>query len=175
MACADKFWDVHKNTNAASVIARPAAPNLKFFICSPHRLFVQSGRHREISIDAGRQTVLDRSACLIDAEAVELRFTIDLPGAGRRILGRKAATLLVNLLPEIINHSALAHNLDLEALEHHAATVEDQWAVRAALADAGLVAFVANGAVLPRRSGVDDRPLSDGVKFLSPPPRLFLL
>jgi predicted ABC-class ATPase len=41
--------------------------------------------------------------------------------------------------------------------------------VRAALADAGLVAFVGNGAVLPRRSGVDDRPLSDGVKFLSPP------
>ena len=97
-----------------------------------------SGRHREIAIDAGRQTVLDRSACLIDAEAVELRFTIDLPGDGRRVLGRKAASLLVDLLPGIIDRSALARDLDLEALEHHAAVVEDQEALRAALVDADL-------------------------------------
>jgi len=128
-----------------------------------------SGRRREIAIDAGRQTVLDRSACLIDAEVVELRFTVDLPGAGRRILGRQAATLLVDLLPGIIDRSALAYNLDLEALEHHVAVVEDQEALRAALVDADLVAFVGNGAVLPRRSGIDDRPLRDGVRFLSPP------
>ena len=128
-----------------------------------------SGRRREIAIDAGRQTVLDRSACLIEAEVVELRFTVDLPGAGRRILGRQAATLLVDLLPGIIDRSALAYNLDLEALEHHVAVVEDQEALRAALVDADLVAFIGNGAVLPRRSGIDDRPLRDGVRFLSPP------
>jgi predicted ABC-class ATPase len=122
-----------------------------------------------ITIDACRKTVLDRSACLIGADEVELRFTVDLPGAGRRNRGSKAASLLVDVLPGIISHSALARTLDLDDLEHHAATVEDQEAVRAALPDAGLVAFVANGAVLPRRSGVDDRPLSDGVPFLSPP------
>jgi len=99
----------------------------------------------------------------------ELRFTIDLPGAGRRILGRKAATLLIDVLPGIIDRSALAQNLDLEAFENHAAVVEDQEALRAALVDAGLVAFIGNGALLPRRSGVDDRPLIDGVRFLSPP------
>jgi len=152
----------------ASALASPARRRAtRDFLARAFR--AAAGRHREITIDAGRQTVLDRSACLIDAEAVELRFTVDLPGAGRRILGRKAASLLVDLLPGIIDSSALANNLDLEGLEHHAATVEDQEAVRAALTDAGLVAFVANGAVLPRRSGVDDRPLSDGVKFLSPP------
>lgn len=151
----------------ASALASPARRRAtRDFLSRAFR--AASGRHREIAIDAGRQTVLDRSACLIDAEVVELRFTIDLPGAGRRILGRKAASLLIDLLPEIINSSALAHNLDLEALEHHAATIEDQEAVRAALADAGLLAFVGNGAILPRRSGVDDRPLSDGVRFLSP-------
>jgi predicted ABC-class ATPase len=128
-----------------------------------------SGRHREIAIDAGRQTVLDRSACLIDAEAVELRFTIDLPGARRRVLGRKAASLLVDLLPGIIDSSALARDLDLEALEHHAAVVEDQEALRAALVDADLVAFIGNGAILPRRSGIDDHPLRDGVRCVSPP------
>jgi len=152
----------------ASALASPARRRAsRDFLARAFR--AAAGRHREITIDAGRQTVLDRSACLIGADEVELRFTVDLPGAGRRILGRKAASLLVDLLPGIISHSALARNLDLDDLEHHAAAVEDQEAVRAALPDAGLVAFVANGAVLPRRSGVDDRPLSDGVKFLSPP------
>jgi len=152
----------------ASALASPARRRAsRDFLARAFR--EAAGRHREITIDAGRQTVLDRSACLIDAGAVELRFTVDLPGAGRRILGRKAAALLVDVLPGIINSSALARNFDLEDLEHHIAAVEDQEAVRDALTDAGLVAFVANGAVLPRRSGVDDRPLSNGVKFLSPP------
>ena len=98
-----------------------------------------AGRHREIAIDAGRQTVLDRSACLIHSDSVELRFTVDLPGAGRRILGRKAATLLIEVLPEVVNRSALPHNLDLGALERHIAVVEDQEALRAELDSAGLV------------------------------------
>ena len=95
---------------------------------------------------------------------MEIRFTIDLPGDRRRVLGRKAASLLVDLLPGIIDSSALARDLDLEALEHHAAVVEDQEALRAALVDADLVAFIGNGAILPRRSGIDDRPLRDGVR-----------
>ena len=128
-----------------------------------------AGRHREIAIDAGRQTVLDRSACLIDSNAVELRFTVDLPGAGRRILGRQAATLLIEVLPQLVSRSALSHNLDLDALERHLAVVEDQEALRAALDNANLVAFVGDEASLPRRSGIDDRPLSGAVAFRSPP------
>jgi len=123
----------------------------------------------EIAIDAGAQTVLDRSACLVDSEFLELRFTVDLPGAGRRILGLKARSLMCDRLPQIIAAATLGSELDLEALERHAAVVEDQEALRAALADAGLVAFVGNGASLPRRSGIDDRPLDEPVVFESPP------
>ena len=122
----------------------------------------------ELSIDAGAQTVLDRSACLIDAGTIELRFTVDLPGAGRRILGHRAATLVCDRLPTMVAAATLASELDMEALERHAAAVEDQVALRAALPGAGLVAFVANGASLPRRSGVDDRPLEGAVIFQSP-------
>ena len=100
------------------------------------RAFRGAGRgHREISIDAGRQTVLDRSACLIDDTTVDIRFTVDLPGAGRRILGRKAATLLLEALPAIIEASVMARNLDLADLEAHAATVEDQASLRSVLAE----------------------------------------
>jgi predicted ABC-class ATPase len=125
--------------------------------------------HKELEIDAGRQTVLDRSACLIDDETVDLRFRADLPGAGRRILGKRAAALLVDELPKIVDQTAGSDHLALDELERHAAVVEDQVALRNALDAAGLVAFVGNGSGLPRSSGVDDRPLGDAVVFESPP------
>jgi predicted ABC-class ATPase len=124
---------------------------------------------REVSIDAGGQTVLDRSCCLITDEVVELRFTVELPAAGRRVLGRKAHTLLGERLPPMVARATHAKQLDVAALERHCAAVEDQAALREALADAGLVAFVGDGSRLPRRSGVDDRPLEDAVAFSSPP------
>jgi predicted ABC-class ATPase len=134
------------------------------------RAFRSASRpHQEVSIDAGRQTVLDRSACLIAGGRIDLRFRVDLPGAGRRILGRRAALLLVDSLPEIIARTTGGDHLDLEALERHAAAVEDQEALRRELRNAGLVAFVASGAVLPRQSGIDDRPSAEAVEFESPP------
>ena len=134
------------------------------------RAFRSAARsHRDLAIDAGLQTVLDRSACLIDNDTIDLRFTVDLPGAGRRILGRKAATLLVDELPEVIAQTTGSDHLDLERLERHAAVVEDQEALRKALDATGLIAFVGNQSVLPRKSGIDDRPLDDAVVFKSPP------
>jgi len=124
--------------------------------------------HRELDIDAGRQTVLDRSACLIDENAIDIRFRVELPGAGRRILGKRAAALLIDELPVVVAQTAGPDHLDLEKLERHAAAVEDQDALRNLLDAAGLVAFVGNGSVLPRRSGIDDRPLDDAVVFQSP-------
>ena len=123
---------------------------------------------RDLAIDAGRQTVLDRSACLIDDATIDLRFTVELPGAGRRILGRKAAALLIEELPKIIAQTTGFDHLDLEKLERHAAAVEDQEALRNALDAADLVAFVGNQSILPRKSGIDDRPLGDAVAFESP-------
>jgi predicted ABC-class ATPase len=134
------------------------------------RAFARAARsERDIAIDVGGQTVLDRSACLIWEDEVELRFTVNLPAAGRRILGRKAAAMLCRSLPKIVEHAALDRHLDPTALEEHCAIVEDQVALRGALASAGLMAFVGDGASLPRRTGVDDRPLADAVLFTSPP------
>jgi len=133
------------------------------------RTFRASARpHRELEIDAGRQTVLDRSTCLIDADAIDLRFRVDLPGAGRRILGKEAAKLLIEKLPIIIAETTAPDHLDLNKLERHAAVVEDQEALRNALDASELVAFVGNQSVLPRMSGIDDRPLEDAVAFESP-------
>ncbi len=133
------------------------------------RAFSDAARsHQDLAIDAGRQTVLDRSACVITDDCVELRFTIDLPAAGRRILGRKARSLLCDILPSVVQRATLSRLLDLESLHLHCATVEDQTALRTALSERGLVAFVGNGSSLPRRSGIDDRPLTDAVPFAAP-------
>ena len=45
---------------------------------------------------------------------------------------------------------------------------EDQEAIRRQLKEYGLVAFVADGSVLPRMSGVSQKPMKDAVPFVSP-------
>ncbi|KPV40562.1 isopentenyl-diphosphate delta-isomerase [Thiohalorhabdus denitrificans] len=133
------------------------------------RAFRRAAREeQDVGIDAGRQTVLERTACLFTEAGVELRFTASLPAAGRKILGRKARELLCDRLPRIVRDAAEAARLDTGALLRHCAAVEDQVALREALAERDLVAFVGDGAVLPRRSGVDDRPLADAIPWQSP-------
>ncbi|WP_327083434.1 ABC-ATPase domain-containing protein [Streptoalloteichus hindustanus] len=120
-------------------------------------------------LDVGGQEVLDRSSCRVEDGRVVLRLGMDLPGRGRVIDGRAAERMLCRELP-----AAVAEGLRWAALDQGEArafvdSVEDTDALRRALPELGLVAFVADGAVLPRRSGVDDRPLpGGGVPFASP-------
>ncbi|MGL5064578.1 MAG: ABC-ATPase domain-containing protein [Microcoleus sp.] len=101
---------------------------------------------------------------------VELRFTVGLPAGGRTILGRQAAEMLCEDIPEIVRKALKYANLNAAECLRHVETVEDAEWLRQQLAARGLVAFVADGSILPRRSGVDDRPLlKDAVSFQSPP------
>lgn len=121
-----------------------------------------SGGSGRVSIDTPGQEILERTACLIDARTgdIEIRLRVGLPAAGRRVLGREAATLLLDQLPELARRTLWADAMDLAALRRAADVAEDAHALRAALDARGLVAFVAQGAILPRASGVDDRPLA---------------
>ena len=85
-------------------------------------------------------------------------LTVGLPAQGRRALGRQACALLLDDLPRVIADSLLARSHPADELWRHAAANEDADALRAQLSARGLIAFVADGAVLPRASGVDDRP-----------------
>lgn len=133
------------------------------------RVFREAAKESpEIRIDAGRQTVLDRTAVLFTDEGIEIRFTVSLPANGRTILGKTARDLLCRTLPRIVRRTLLPAQRDEEAMGAHADVVEDQAALRAGLAERGLVAFVADDALLPRRSGVDDRPLESAIPFRAP-------
>lgn len=128
-----------------------------------------TGKSGLIAIDRPGQEVLERTSAYVTDEYVEVRFVVGLPARGRRILGRQAAEMLCDDIPQIVDRALLYRNLHSQELQHHIETVEDADWLRQQLAKQGLVAFVADGAILPRRSGVDDRPLSAGaVPFKAP-------
>ncbi len=121
-----------------------------------------------VRIDVGGQTVLDRTAVLLDEEAIEVRFTVELPAKGRTVLGKTARELLGRTLPRIVRAALRPEQRDAAGLGRHCDAVEDQTALRGALAAHDLVGFVADGAILPRASGVDDRPLEGAIAFRAP-------
>lgn len=131
-----------------------------------HRGIGTSGR---ISVDCGGQEVLDRTAVVINRGSVEVRFVVGLPAAGRTILGREAVAIFFEEIPKVIEGSLFARRLSVDEMKNHVETVEDQEVLRDSLDGLGLVAFVGDGSILPRRSGVDDRPMEgDAVPFRSP-------
>lgn len=122
-----------------------------------------------LSIDAPGQQVLERTSvtfCHDPIPQVIVRMEAALPAQGRRIRGKAASTLLTKLLPTVIDHALLA--LDHEALAHSIALLRDQTRLRELLVENDLVAFIANGAVLPRASGDSDLPAEHAVPFSSP-------
>ncbi len=127
-----------------------------------------SGKSGRVEILGVGQEVLERTAVIVDEDgSVTLRLFVGLPAGGRRILGRAAAALVGEHIPDSIVRSL--EGVDVDAMNAHVRIVEDQVAMRDCLASKGLIAFVANESVLPRASGVDDRPLPDAIPFRSPP------
>ncbi|ENO8415113.1 ABC-ATPase domain-containing protein [Vibrio mimicus] len=121
-----------------------------------------------LSIAISGQTVLDSTSVLFNEDGIELRFRMSMPAEGRDILAKKALNILTFHLPKYIRRATLDRELDKAALLHHCEVVEDQEAMRAQLDDLGLVAFIANGSVLPRLAGNCDLPMKEAVPFQTP-------
>jgi predicted ABC-class ATPase len=127
-----------------------------------------SGRSGEITVYRPGPEIVERSALRLLADGrAEVRFSVGLPAGGRRILGRQAAALLLEDVPGAAR--ALMGVADDPGLAAQVASVRAQRALRRQLAPRGLVAFVADGAVLPRASGISQAPLAGAVAFESPP------
>lgn len=123
------------------------------------------------SINMPGQEILPRTSALISGnDSIELRFTVSLPAAGRTILGEQAYKILAVNLVDIVKQSLLHASLDQAKLRKHISSAEAQESVRLQLQGKGLLAFVANGAVLPRASGASQAPMSGKglVAFKSP-------
>ena len=129
-----------------------------------------TGHSGLISIDRPGQEILERTSAFVTELYVEARFVMGLPAFGRSVAGRHAEAMFFEELPQIVRASLFFKNLDEKTLYEHIETAEDADFLRDHLEELGLVAFVADGAILPRASGVDPRPLTKGrvVPFESP-------
>ena len=125
-----------------------------------------SGKEGHLDIAPIGPEVLERTAVRVGADgSVIFRISLGLPARGRRIQGKVCTTLFFDIIAQAFKRTM---RVDLEALAAHIHVIEDQVALRNSLADHGLVGFIADGSVLPRMSGVDQRPLFDAVPFVAP-------
>ncbi len=127
-----------------------------------------SGKSGEITIAPYGQQVLQRNAVLVEDGSIELRFQVALPADGRSISADQAKEMLFHELPQVVTASLLSINESIDQTTAHVDSVEDQQHLRAQLREKGLAAFIGNGSILPRLSGIDDHPLPDAVPFLAP-------
>jgi len=128
-----------------------------------------TGKSGLIAIVQVGQAILDRTSAFVSDEIVEVRFVVGLPARGRNILGRQAVEMLCEDIPEIVDKALKYSSLDKKKIQQQVETLEDADWLRQQLPQQGLVAFIPDGAILPRRSGVDERPmLTDAVPFKSP-------
>ena len=128
-----------------------------------------SGKSGLLSITGCGQTVLERSACQVTRDGIIARFHVGFPAFGRTINAGELEKILFEFLPKSVENSLFYKRLEAKKVESAICLAEDQEALRAILKEEKLVAFVANGAILPRKSGVSDLPMREGIAFVSPP------
>lgn len=118
------------------------------------------------------QQVLSRNIVHLSSEAISLSFRISLPGSrSNKILGREAEMMFSKELPTIIE-ATKRKLLDHSKLKSFCETVEDMLFLQEGLADEKLVAFIGDNSLLPRESGVSDRPAQENVIAFKAPQEL---
>ena len=129
-----------------------------------------SGKSGLIDVSRPGQEVLERTACRVDPDSgdVTVRFEIGFPANGRSINARPLIQILEEFLPAAVSSSLLYQNIDHTKLLDAINLSDDQAYIRGVLNQNGLCAFVGDGSVLPRVSGVSSLPMKDAVPFVSP-------
>lgn len=127
-----------------------------------------SGKSGLIEISKCPQQVIERTSIIINNEKIEARFYVGFPARGRSVLSKELEKILFNIIPNIVKNTLIYNNINIKALNDKLKLAEDQEFIRKQLKDKKLIAFIANNSILPRESGVSQKPLKDGKKFISP-------
>ena len=158
------FSNKNKNIAVADYLTREFYSNINR--CS-ERVF-GSGKSGLIAISKCPQEILDRTSIVINEDKIEARFYVGFPARGRSVLSRELEKILYNVIPNIVEKTLIYKNLNSEKLINRVKLVEDQEHIRSELRNRGLIAFVANGSMLPRESGISTKALTNGKEFVSP-------
>ncbi|GHV12788.1 isopentenyl-diphosphate Delta-isomerase [Fibrobacterales bacterium] len=121
-----------------------------------------------VGIVVPHSQIMVRNSLCIENGLVSLLASVNLPGESRRIDGEAASQLLVGTLADYVTTAMYFNNLNKEKLLAHIECYENRNYLQSQLKNLGLVAFVPNGAVLPRASGTSESPLENAVIFESP-------
>lgn len=129
-----------------------------------------SGKSGLMAVSRCGQEILERSACQADKETgmITVRMEIGFPANGRTIQAEALEKILFGYLPQCVHKTLYYKAVNQKSLMKVINLAEDQYVLRQKLKKMGLAAFVADGAVLPRQSGVSNRPMQDAVAFSSP-------
>lgn len=127
-----------------------------------------SGKSGLIEISKCSQQVIERTSIIINNEKIEARFYVGFPARGRSVLSKELEKILFNIIPNIVKNTLIYNNINIKALNDKLKLLEDQEFIRKQLKDKKLIAFIANNSILPRESGISQKPLKDGKKFISP-------
>ena len=119
-----------------------------------------SGKSGILRVSSCGQEILERTACQMNPTTGDLllRFEVGFPANGRTINARELMKILFDFLPQCVEHSLYYRNLDAQRLQSIADLAEDQQYIREQLPRLGLCAFVADGSILPRESGISSPP-----------------
>lgn len=127
-----------------------------------------SGKSGLLSVSRCGQQVLERTAMRVNNGDVILRFEAGFPANGRTINAKELEKMLFDILPDCVRKSLYYANIDKERLRKAICLCEDQQYIRQCLAERGLCAFIADGSILPRESGVSEKPMKEAITFRSP-------
>ena len=155
-------WSAGRNARVAAedTIARDAAEALRRLDTGG-----RTGPGRgSVSMQSLGPGVVERSAVRLKQDRIELRLHVDLPAAGRRVRGLQAATLLTEELPRFALAALTFSRERCARVEAALRRTADHAEMQRQLRERGLVAFLADGALLPRASGVDSGPRRDGLE-----------
>lgn len=128
-----------------------------------------SGKSGLLSVSHCGQQVLERTACEVSADgSVTVRFEAGFPANGRSVNAGELVKMLFQFVPEAAQIALFYNRLNKNALKAAIELARDQQFIREHLSEHGLAAFLADGSVLPRESGISDRPMKGAVPFQSP-------
>lgn len=128
-----------------------------------------SGKSGLLSVSHCGQQVLERTACEVSADgSVTVRFEAGFPANGRSVNAGELVKMLFQFVPEAAQIALFYDRLNKNALKAAIELARDQQFIREHLSEQGLAAFLADGSVLPRKSGISDRPMKGAVPFQSP-------
>ena len=127
-----------------------------------------SGKSGLLTASHCGQEILSRTACEITEKGITARFFVGFPANGRTINATELEKIFFDFLPVCIQKSFFYSSLNAKELQNYIELAEDQEFIRQTLPAKNLCAFIADGSILPRESGISSRPMKASVPFTSP-------